>query len=135
MNKVFIAPEAARDLSKIKQHISTELKNRSAAYRIVGSIWKDLRELGRYPEQGLSIEALPGFQTDLRMLLCGMHIALYRVEKEAVFVARVLDARKDCLRVIFGDDYWECEDDIERRVNNAKSLFGILSDERRMFDL
>ena len=135
MNKVFIALEAARDLSKIKQYISTELKNRSAAYRIVGSIMKDLRELGRYPEHGPSIEALTGFQTDLWILLCGMHIALYRVEKEAVFVARVLDERQDCLRVIFGDDYCEREDDIERRVNNAKSLFGILSDERRMFDL
>lgn len=135
MNKVFIAPEAARDLSKIKQYISTELKNRSAANRIVGNIMKDLRELGRYPEQEPSIEALTGFQTDLRMLLCGKHIALYRVEKEAVFVARVLDARQDCLRVIFGDDYWRREDDIEHRVNNAKSLFGILSDERRMFDL
>lgn len=140
MNRVFIAPEAARDFSKIKQYISTELKNRSAANRIVGSIMKDLLELGRYPEHGPSIEALTGFQTDLRMLLCGMHIALYRVEKEAVFVARVLDARQDCLRVIFGDDYWKREDDIEHRVNNAKSLFGILSDERRsdegrMFDL
>ena len=135
MNKVFIAPEAARDFSKIKQYISTELKNRSAANRIVGNIMKDLRELGRYPEQEPSIEALTGFQTDLRMLLCGKHIALYRVEKEAVFVARVLDARQDYLRVIFGDDYWRRENDIEHRVNNAKSLFGILSDERRMFDL
>ena len=128
MNKVFISPEAARDLSQIKQYISTELKNRSAANRIVGSILKDLRSLGRYPEQGPSIEALAGFQTELRMLLCGKHIALYKSENETVFVARVLDARQDYLRVLFGDDYWERADDIERRVNNAKSLFGILSD-------
>lgn len=105
MNKVFISPEAARDLSQSKQYISTELKNRSAANRIVGSIMKDLHELGRYPEQGPSIEALTGFQTELRMLLCRKHIALYKTENEAVFVARIIDARQDYLRVLFGDDY------------------------------
>lgn len=105
MNKVFLSPEAARDLSQIKQYISTELKNRSAANRIVGSILKDLRELGRYPEQGPSIEALTGFQTELRILLCGKHIALYRIENETVFVARIIDAPQDFLRVLFGEDY------------------------------
>lgn len=105
MNKVFISPEAVRDLSQIKQYISTELKNRSAANRIVESILKDLRGLRRYPEQGPSIEALTGFQTELRMLLCGKHIALYKIENETVFVARILDARQDYLRVLFDDDY------------------------------
>ncbi len=105
MNKVFISPEAARDLSQIKQYISTELKNRNAADRIVGSILKDLHALGRYPEQGPSIEALTGFQTELRMLLCGKHIALYKIANESVFVARIIDARQDYLRVLFGDDY------------------------------
>ena len=107
MNKVFISPEAARDLSQIKQYISTELKNRSAANRIVGNILKGLRALGRYPEQGPSIEAVTGFQTELRMLLCGKHIALYRIENESVFVARIIDARQDYLRILFGDDYLE----------------------------
>ena len=105
MNKVFISPEAARDLSQIKQYISIELKNRGAANRIVGTILKELRALERYPLQGPSIEALTGFQTDLRLLLCGKHIALYKIENETVFVARIIDARQDYLRVLFGEDY------------------------------
>ena len=105
MNKVFISPEAERDLSQIKQFISTELKKRSSANRIVGSIMKDLCELGRHPEQGPSIEALTAFQTELRMLLCGKQIALYKIENESVFVVRIIDTRQDCLRVLFGDDY------------------------------
>ena len=68
---------------------------------------KDLRALGRYPEQGPSIEAVTGFQTELRMLLCGKYIALYKIENESVFVARIIDARQDYLRVLFGDDYLE----------------------------
>ena len=105
MSKLFLSPEAVRDISQLKQYISTELKNRSAANRIVVGILKDLRGLESYPLQGPSIEALTGFQTDLRLLLCGKHIALYRVENETVFVARVLDARQDYLRVLFGDGY------------------------------
>ena len=128
MNKLFLSPEAARDISQIKQYISIELKNRGAANRIVETILKELRALERYPLQGPSIEALTGFQTDLRMLLCGKHIALYSVEKESVFVARVLDARQDYLRVLFGDDYWNQARDTDHRVQAAESLFGILSD-------
>ena len=105
MNKVFLSSEAVKDLSQIKNYISTELKNRSAANRIVSSILKELDTLERYPEQGPSVEALTGFQTELRMLLCGKHIALYRIESERVFVARILDARQDYLRVLFGDEY------------------------------
>ena len=78
MNKIFLSPEAVRDLTQLKQYISFELKNRSAANRIIGSILKDLQRLERYPQQGPSIEALTGFQTDLRMLVSGKHIALYR---------------------------------------------------------
>ncbi len=128
MNRVLLSPEAARDLSQIKQYISTELKNRGAANRIVGIILKDLRRLERYPQQGPSIEALTGYQTDLRILLCGKHIALYKVENNTVFVARVLDARQDYLRVLLGDDYWNRAEDTESRVKAAESLFGILSD-------
>lgn len=109
MGKVFISPEAARDLAQIKQFISTELKNRSAASRIVGSILKELYALHRYPEQGPSVEALTGFQTELRMLLCGKHIVLYIIEGETVFIARILDARQDYLRVLFGDGYLDAD--------------------------
>lgn len=128
MNKLFLSPEAARDILQIKQYISTELKNRGAANKIVGAILKELRTLEQYPMQGPSIEALTGFQTDLRMLVSGKHIALYRVEGKTVFVSRVLDARQDYLRVLFGDDYWNQASDTDHRVQAAESLFGILSD-------
>lgn len=109
MNKVCISPEAAQDLAQIKAYISKELKNPGAADRIIRSVLAELRTLGRYPEQGPSIDALTGFQTELRMLLCRKHIAIYKIEDGAVYVARVIDARQDYLRVLFGDDYLETE--------------------------
>lgn len=109
MNKVFISPEAAGDLARISRYISTELKNRNAANRIVGSILKQLRAPERCPELGPSVEALTGFQTELRSLSYGKHIALYKIEGETVFVARVLDARQDYLRVLFGGEYLDVD--------------------------
>ena len=105
MNKVFISPEAGRDLVQIKQYISKELKNPDSAKKIVKGIVKDVKTLGRYPEQGPSVEALTGFQTDLRILLCNKHIALYKIENGTVFISRIVDARQDYLRILFGEDY------------------------------
>ena len=60
MNKLVISPEAARDLEKIKQYIIYELKNPSAAKRVVRGITKDLRILEHYAEAGPSVAALTG---------------------------------------------------------------------------
>jgi Plasmid stabilization system protein len=130
MNKICISPEAARDLEEIKRYISKELKNPDAAKRTVQTITKELRTLSRFPEAGPSIEALTGYSTDLRYFVCGKRIALYRYDKDAVYVARILDPRQDYLRVLFGDDFWErndsAEKDVQERIHNAESLMGIL---------
>ena len=68
MNKVFISPEAGRDLSEIRRYIAKELKNPGSARKTVNEILNSLKSLGRFPEQGPSVEALTGFKTDLRIL-------------------------------------------------------------------
>lgn len=104
MNKLIVSPEAARDLDGIRQYIAFELKNNSSALHVVHGITKELRILQRYAEAGPSVEALTGYPTDLRILVCGQYIALYRVEGNTVSVARVLNAKQDYLRVLFGGD-------------------------------
>ena len=104
MNKLVISPEAARDLEKIKQYIIYELKNPSAARRIVRGITKDLRILERYAEAGPSVAALTGYSSDLRILVCGNYIAVYKVEGSSALVARVINARQDYIAVLFGDN-------------------------------
>ena len=102
MNKLIVSPEAARDLEGIRQYIAFELKNKSSALRVVHGITKDLRILQRYAEAGPSVEALTGYPTDLRLLVCGQYIALYRVEGNTVSVTRILYSKQDYLRVLFG---------------------------------
>ena len=104
MNRLVVSPEALRDLENIRVYIACELKNRSSAERIVRSIIKDLRILERYAEAGPSVEALTGYPTDLRILVCGKYIALYKADNDTVYVSRILNAKQDYLRVLFGDD-------------------------------
>ena len=107
MYKIHISSEAARDLTEIKRYIAAELKNPEAAKRTVRAITSDLRTLERFPEAGPSIEALTGYATELRYYVCGKHLALYKVESDAVYIARIVDPRQDYLRILFGDDFWE----------------------------
>ena len=102
MNKLRITPAAASDLAEIKAYISLELHNPQAAQRIVRSITHNLRHLQQNPHLGFSVSAKTGKETDLRALLSGNYFLFYRVEIEAVQVARILDGRQDYLRVLFG---------------------------------
>lgn len=102
MNKLRITPAAASDLAEIKAYISLELHNPQAAQRIVKSITHDLRHLQQNPHLGFSVSTKTGRETDLRALLSGNYFLFYRVEIEAVQVARILDGRQDYLRVLFG---------------------------------
>ena len=102
MNKLRITPAAASDLAEIKAYISLELHNPQAAQRIVKSITHNLRHLQQNPHLGFSVSAKTARETDLRALLSGNYFLFYRVEIEAVQVARILDGRQDYLRVLFG---------------------------------
>lgn len=102
MNKLRITPAAASDLAEIKAYISLELHNPQAAQRIAKSITHDLRHLQQNPHLGFSVSAKTGRETDLRALLSGNYFLFYRVEIEAVQVARILDGRQDYLHVLFG---------------------------------
>ncbi len=103
MNKVRLTPEAVRDLAEVRRYISVELGNPSAAQRIVESFTENLRLLERHALAGLSVEALTGHPTDLRILVCGKYIAIYNAENSTASVARIMIARQDTIRVLFGN--------------------------------
>lgn len=131
MNNILISPEASRDLSQIKHFISKELKKTDSARKTVDVTLKEIKFLQKFPKQGPSVQTLTSFSTDLKILLCGNHIAIYKIENGTVYVSRIVDARQDYLRVLFGDDYWEDNNtsasDNTDRIKLANSLFGIIS--------
>lgn len=103
MHKVRLSPAAAQDLRSVRDYIAIELHNPASAQKIVQQILQQLRILERYNQAGLSVQAKTGCTTDLRMLVCKSHLAFYRIEPDgSVSVARILNARQDAMRILFG---------------------------------
>ena len=103
MNELQLTPEAVRDLAEIKRYIANDLGNPTAAIRVIGRITQNLRILQNHAEAGPSVEAITGNTTDLRMLVCDKYIAIYRINGKVVSVARIINARQDYMRVLFGE--------------------------------
>lgn len=103
--KLNYTPEAISDIQEIRRYIKTNLHNPPAAKRISKAILDACSSLKSFPKMGISIESKTGFETDLRMLICENWIAVYRIEDESgvVSIARILDARQDYMRILFGE--------------------------------
>lgn len=101
--KLRYTPEAIADLKEISSYINTELRNPKAASRVSKSVLDACADLKRYPEMDVSIEATTGFTTNLRMLVWGNYIALYRMDEDVISVARIIYAKQDYMRILFGE--------------------------------
>lgn len=98
-------PQAIADIQGIKGYIRDVLHTPVAAGRIAHFILGSCAALKKFPEMGVSLSAKTGFETDLRMLVCGQYIALYRIDREVdtVSVARILHAQQDYIRILLGE--------------------------------
>lgn len=103
--KLRYTPEAISDLQEIKRYIKNTLHNPTAALRISKAILAACSSLKSFPKMGMSIESKTGFETDLRMLTCENWVAVYRIEDESgmISIARIIDARQDYMRILFGE--------------------------------
>ena len=118
MNELRLSPEAAADLKNIQSYIAKNLQNPIAARNVMKRITEGIRVLEQYAQAGVSISARTGIDTDLRILACGIYLAVYRVEGSVISVARVINGRQDYVTELFGKDI------VPDRADPAKSLFG-----------
>lgn len=95
------APDALDDIQETKRYISTVLKNRSAADRVVNMIVLSCRQLKEQPNLGMSVEARTGYSSDLRYLICESWLVFYRVQGDTVRIVRVINGRTDYIRILF----------------------------------
>ena len=105
MPKLIISIEVRRDFYEIQRYLAEDLENPVAASRVISAIMKKIRKLEKFPLLGPSLEVLVPFRTDSRYLVCGKHIAIYEFdsEKDQVIIDRVIDGRRDYLRILFGE--------------------------------
>ena len=103
MNKLYLAPEARKDLAEIKAYIAEELENEKAAISVVAKITKKIRVLREHALIGAPLAAISDANSDERYLVSGNYLVFYHVTGNDVFVDRVLYGRRDYLRILFED--------------------------------
>lgn len=103
MSKLHISPMANDDLLSIKEYIEKELDNAAAAINIIAKITKSIRLLANFPMSGSSLSSVMEFETDYRFVISGNYISFYRYINDTVFVDRVLYAKRDYIKILFGD--------------------------------
>ena len=104
MNNLHLSEEAQNDLLEIKAYIEEELLNPSAALATVSRITKSLRILQNHVQAGTPLSSIADIESDYRFIVSGNYISFYRVYGSEVYIDRILYARRDYMRILFGDN-------------------------------
>lgn len=102
MNNIHLSAEAQNDLMEIKAYIEGELLNPSAALATVRRITKSLRVLQTYAQAGAPLSSVADINSDYRFIVSGNYMSFYRSSNQDIYVDRILYARCDYMRVLFG---------------------------------
>ena len=104
MNKLFISPAAQEDLIEIKRYITEELGNPNSANKVIMRMTKRLRDLIDFPQSGALLSSKINLDVSYRYIVCDNYLAFYRVEKDEIYVDRVMYGRRDYMKVLFDDN-------------------------------
>lgn len=102
-HKVFYSSLALRDLDDIWEYITHELQNPRAAEQVATHIVGDIQQLEKFPKLGASLDSLSPVESNYRFLVVGNYIAFYRVEKEDIYIDRILYGRRNYTKILFED--------------------------------
>jgi len=103
MSNIRYTPEAEEDLAGIKEYIAEQLINPVASINTVTKITKRIRELKKFPELGARLSSIIDIDTDYRFLVCANYLTFYRVDRNDVYVIRVLYGKRDYIKILFGE--------------------------------
>lgn len=101
MATVLFSPEALNDLEEIKSYIQDDSENDIAAANTLKKIFDRILELESFPKMGALLNSVTNTDNSYRYLLCNNYTAFYRIEKDSVYIVRVLYGRRDYLRILF----------------------------------
>ena len=94
------SPAALDDLRWLRDYLRDDLAQPLSAQRIPAEIIRRCALLKRNPMLGPALQPRVQRTTDLRYLVCGSHLAFYRVGPKTVSVIRILHSRQDFIQVL-----------------------------------
>ena len=100
MNNLHLSHEAQNDLAEIKEYISVEPENPTAALSTVRKITRAIQTLRDHAMPGTPLSSIADVESDYRFLVSGSYLTFYRVYDTEVYVDRVLYGRRDYMRIL-----------------------------------
>ena len=101
MVKIRYSAAAVQDLEQIGDHIAEVLKNSAAALNTLNTIQDSIENLVDFPHIGTQLSSIVEMETDYRFLVCGNCLVFYRVQRDYVYIDRVIYGRRDYLSILF----------------------------------
>ena len=98
MARVVITPKAFADLEEVRDYIAND--NEETARKYVDKILSRVGKLAENPHLGISLERKWGIPTKYHFLICGSHLAFYKVEDKRVNVYRILHGKRNYLAIL-----------------------------------
>lgn len=96
--KVEILPAAWEDLKAIEDYYLVAFDDQTAL-KVTGHILDGIERLACFPDSGSMTPDSWLNRLGYRMVICGRHVAFYRVIGEIVFIYHIADTRRDYQRL------------------------------------
>lgn len=97
------SPAAVDDLEAAVDYIESELASPMAARRLVDSVIEKAQLFADVPGAGTALRALNGIDTGYRHMVCGNWMVFLECDNGRALVVRVLYAKSDYMRTLFGE--------------------------------
>jgi len=104
MRKLRINPVARKDLLKIKEYITEELDNPTAAENVIKKIVESYEKLKDFSLMGVELSSKIDIATDYRFLVSDKYIIFYKIDEEYIYIYRVLYGKRDYARILFDEE-------------------------------
>ncbi|MDQ0216286.1 plasmid stabilization system protein ParE [Oikeobacillus pervagus] len=102
MHKLRINPIALEDMHDIKEYITKEFDDPTAAVDVITNIMRCYGNLKDFPLLGIELSSKIDIPTDYRYLICGNYIVFYKNSNDYVSIYRILYSRRDYVKILFG---------------------------------
>ena len=97
MMKLRINPVVAEDLKTIKNFIAED--NADKAFETVQELYKQFENIQQFPYIGVDLSKRVSFKTDYKYVVWNDYVVLYKVNKEAVEIYRVVNRYQDITKI------------------------------------
>jgi len=101
MAKIKVSPKAIDDMKGIKNYITEELSNQSAAVKLLKDIYLKIENLQEFPFMSSSLFGKVEVQNEYRFLISGNYMIFYHFEIDTVYIVRIFYGKSDYMKILF----------------------------------